>query len=60
VLIVSMYVVCENEDAPVVAERLNHMVTGFGLDGFETGMTVQTQEDDEEEVLLVEFDEGDT
>jgi hypothetical protein len=64
--IVSMYVVCSEEEAPGITERLNRIVTGFGLDGYETGMTMQVQDDDEDEddddaeVPLVPFEADDT
>lgn len=56
-----MYVECDEQSTPDVAERINRIVTGFALDGFESGMAIEHRnDDDDDQVTLIPFEADDT
>lgn len=50
--IVSMYVVCEDDQAHEIASKLQNVVLGFGLDGYESGMTMQAHDENTEAIVF--------
>jgi hypothetical protein len=56
--IVSMYDVCEDDQAIDVADKFHNVLVGFMLDGFEAGMTGQAH-DENDGVEIVFNPDGD-
>jgi hypothetical protein len=54
---VSVYVICPDDEAQGVVEKLQNVVIGFGLEGYEAGMAIEPRDD--EDVIIFTPDDLD-
>jgi hypothetical protein len=54
---VSVYVICPDDEAQGVVEKLQNVVIGFGLEGYEAGMAIEPRDD--EDVIIFTADDLD-
>jgi hypothetical protein len=56
---VSVYVVCPDDQAQPVAEKMQNIMIGYALEGFEAGLSVEPREDEDVIVFTPDDDDDD-